>query len=61
MVQDACDALVITQTLIKILEAAFFPRKFSRGEEKKKRLLFSGFFHVTRRMVMCFSLTDTFQ
>lgn len=31
MVQDACDALVITQTLIKILETAFFffPRKFT--------------------------------
>lgn len=25
MGQDACDALVITQTLIKILEVAFFP------------------------------------
>lgn len=33
MVQDACDALVITQTLIKILEAAFLPRKFTLVEE----------------------------
>lgn len=39
MVQDACDALVITQTLIKILEATFFSQKvhMSRREQKKKK------------------------
>lgn len=31
MAQDACDALVITQTLIKILEAAFSQKVHMRG------------------------------
>lgn len=38
MVQDACDELVITQTLIKILEATFFfLRKFTSKREELKR------------------------
>lgn len=61
MAQHACDTLAITWTLEKVPQGCFSQRVHMLGAGAGQKLVFSGFFHVPRRTVMCFGLADTFQ
>lgn len=61
MALEACDTLAITRTLIKDPRGCFSQSVQMLRVGAGKKLVFSGFFHVPRKMVMCFSLADTFQ